>query len=339
MRIEEGTLDLPAEEGARVIALGLLAEATDAAAALAAGQGKEPLHDFRVAVRRLRSALRSYRPWLTGRVKPRHEQRLKRVAASTNEARDAEVQLAWLGPLRAELSSPAHLRGHDVAVARFETRLHGGPDTARVVAKLDRVAGRLRRRLERSRRGAATAAGPEPSFGAAVASLVEEHVGLLVARIEAIRDAADVETAHRARIEGKRLRYLLEPLRGCSRADASDVVARLKQLQDVLGELHDAHVLGVELGAALTEASAERARLVHEAAMAVGGAAPLRGRLRSSPRPGLLALIGLVRARRDALFARLERDWRAGGLGDLAAQAQTIAEALQPRAPSPSPGP
>ena len=328
MRIEDGTLDLPAEEGARVVALGLLGEVTEAAAALAAGEGEEPLHDCRVAVRRLRSALRSYRPWLTGRVKRRHERRLKRVAASTNEARDAEVQLAWLRPLRDELPSPAYLPGHGVAVARFEARLHGGPDTARVVAKLDRIAGKVRRRLERSRQRTAAAGDQGPGFGAALASLVEEHVGVLTARVDAIRDAADVEAAHGARIEGKRLRYRLEPLRG-SRADSSEVVARLKKLQDVLGELHDAHVLGGELGAALVEASAERARLVHEVTLAVG-AAPVRERLRSSPRPGLLALIRLVRARRDALFAQLERDWRAGGLADLAAQARAVAEALQP---------
>ncbi len=45
-------MDLSAEEGARAVALGLRAEASDAAEGLAAGAGDEPLHDFRVALRR-----------------------------------------------------------------------------------------------------------------------------------------------------------------------------------------------------------------------------------------------------------------------------------------------
>ncbi len=332
MRIEERLMDLSAEESARVVALGLLSGAVEAAEALAAGKGEEPLHDFRVAVRRLRSALRTYRPWLVDGVRPRHEKRLKRIARSTNEARDAVVQLAWLAPRREALSSPAYLAGHGLAVARFEGRLHAGPDTARVTSRFNRVAEKLRPRLERFERRVAPAGEEGPSFGAVLASLVEDHVNALVARVEAVRDAADVEGAHRARIEGKRLRYLLEPLRGYARADASGAVSALKRLQDVLGELHDAHVLSGELGVILVDASAERARVLQVAALSPGADGGLRERLRGSPRPGLLALIRLVRERRDALFADLEREWRAGGLAALAGQIRGLAEAIEARA-------
>ncbi len=332
MRIEDRLMDLSPEEGARRVALGLLSDAVEAAEALAAGKGDEPLHDFRVAVRRLRSALRTYRPWLAEGVRPRHERRLKRIARSTNEARDAEVQLAWLAPRRDALSSPAHLAGHGLAVARFEARLHSGPDAARVTARFGRIAEKLGRRLEWYERRVAPAGEEGPSYGSVLASLVEDQVNALVARVEAVRDAADVEGAHRARIEGKRLRYLLEPLRGYPRADAAEAVSALKRLQDVLGELHDAHVLGGELGAGLVEVSAERARLLHVAALSPGGDSGLREQLRGSPRPGLLALVRLVRERRDALFADLEREWRAGGLAALAGQVRGLADAVEARA-------
>lgn len=321
-------MERSAEEGARIVALGLLSEAVEAARDLAAGKGDEPLHDFRVAVRRLRSALRTYRPWLAGAVRPRHERRLGRLARSTSPARDAEVQLAWLAALREALSSPAHLAGHGLAVARYEARLAGGPAVAKVVARFGRVAEKLRRRLERSGRRVAPAGAEGPAFGAVLASLVEDNVGRFAARVEAVFDAADVEGAHRARLAGKRLRYLLEPLRGSPRADASSGVARLKQLQDVLGELHDAHVLGDELGEALVEASAERARTLHAAVLSPQASGGVRARLRGSPRPGLLALVRLVRERRDALFADLEREWRAGGLAALAAQLRGLSADL-----------
>src|SRR6266704_3478367 len=57
MRDEE-LIDRRAEEGTRVVALGLLSDADQAARALERQDDEEALHDFRVALRRLRSALR-----------------------------------------------------------------------------------------------------------------------------------------------------------------------------------------------------------------------------------------------------------------------------------------
>ena len=325
-------MDLSAEEGARVVALGLLAEATDAADALAAGKGEEPLHDFRVAVRRLRSALRTYRPWLEESLKRKREKRLRRIARSTNEARDAEVQLAWLAGKHDAFRSERRRPGWELVVARYEARTHGGPDAARVAARFQKAAGKLRARLVTYERKVGDAA-PGAGFASVLASLVRDQVAALADRLGAIQGAADQEAAHRARIEGKRLRYLVEPLRGYGPADAKEAIAHLKKLQDVLGELHDAHVLAGELGDAIVDAAADRARRVHAAAYARGtGAAPIRDALRGSPRPGLLALVELARERRDALFEELEREWRSGGMEALASELDGIAAALEARA-------
>ncbi|HEX9050038.1 MAG TPA: CHAD domain-containing protein [Anaeromyxobacter sp.] len=332
MRIEDRVMDLSAEEGARVVALGLIAEASEAAEALAAGAGEEPLHDFRVAVRRLRSALRTYRPWLEEGLRPKHEKRLKKIARSTNAARDAEVQLAWLAGKREVFRSERKRAGWEFLVARYEARTHRGPDAARVGARLQRVAGKLQRRLSTYERRVDGAV-PAASFGGVLASLVADQAAALAGRIQGIRDASDREGVHRARIEGKRLRYLLEPLRGYGPADAKGAVAHLKRLQDVLGDLHDAHVLAAELEEAIVEAAAERARRIHAAAYAhATGAASMRSALRRSPRAGLVALVALVRERRDALFADLEREWRAGGLDALLSEVRGLAAALEARA-------
>jgi CHAD domain-containing protein len=338
MRIEQRVIDLSAEEGARVVALGLLAEAAAAAEALAAGAGEEPLHDFRVALRRLRSTLRTYRPWLRDGVRARHEKRVRAIARSTNEARDAEVQLAWLAGRREAFASARLRPGWELLVARYEARSHGGPDASRVAARFLRTAEKLQRRLGvYERRVGDDGAGAR--FGGVLASLVREHAASLSERIQTIRDASDQEDVHRARIEGKRLRYLLEPLRGYGPADASDAVARLKGLQDLLGDLHDAHVLAGELREAVVEAAAERARRIHAAAYGHGtGSAPIRDALRASPRPGLLAIVALVRERRDARFAELEREWRPGGIDALSAEARAIAAALEARASLPPAG-
>jgi CHAD domain-containing protein/CYTH domain-containing protein len=333
VRIDDRMMDLSAEEGSRVVTLGLLTEARAAAEQLAAGPGDEALHEFRVAVRRLRTALRTFRPWLEDSVRPRHEKELKRIARSTNEARDAEVQLVWLATKREALVSKRQRAGYEFLVARFEERAHRRPDAARVAGRFRRAAEKLERRLGKYERRVEAGADGGATFAGVLASLVGDQVKTLSERMGAIRAPLDEEAVHRARVEGKRLRYLLEPLRGEGPADATEVVGHLKRLQDVLGDLHDAHVLAAELREALVDAAGEQARRLHAAVYRHGERdAAIRERLRGGPRAGLLALVRLVCERRDALHADLEREWRQGGMDPLAAEARALASALESRA-------
>jgi CHAD domain-containing protein/CYTH domain-containing protein len=333
MRIDARTVDLSAEEGARVVALGLLSEASEAADRLVSGGDEEVLHDFRVALRRLRSALRAFRPWLEGSVRPRREKTLKKIARSTNEARDAEVQLAWLQTNRVALASERQRVGLDLLVERFEARARGGPDPARVAERYRRAAEKLQRRLRTYERDVDAVAVAGTSFGGVLAALVGDQAQALRERMVAIRGASDQEGVHRARIEGKRLRYLLEPLRGHRHADASESIEHLKRLQNVLGDLHDSHVLAGDLREALVDAAAERARQLHAIVFSGDASdAAMRDLRPKSPRAGLLALARLVRERRDALNADLEREWRAGGLDALLGEVRAVAASLEARA-------
>ena len=134
----------------------------------------------------------------------------------------------------------------------------------------------------------------------------------LESHLARVDDPAAEAPAHEARIRAKRVRYLLEPLLD-EIPGAGPIVKRFKALQDLLGDLHDAHVLADELAAAVEEAAAERARKVMELSLA---AAPddnlLRAERRRAHEGGLIALARLNRARRDRLFASLEAEWLAG---------------------------
>jgi CHAD domain-containing protein/CYTH domain-containing protein len=336
MRLGDHVLDLSAEEGARVVALGFVAGARTAGEALAAGVGEEPLHDFRVAVRRLRSALRMFRPWLQGGdgIRPRHEKRLRRIGRSTNEARDAESQLAWLATKEDAVSSPRQRVGYERAVARFEAQARlGRESTGAAAERYPRAADRLERRLGTYERKVSADGEAGTSFAGALASLIGDQIAVLSERMNAIAGASDQETTHRARIEGKCLRYVLEPLRGHRGVDASEAIERLKRLQGLLGDLHDTHVLAGVLRELLADAAADRARQLHSAVYEHGAAGGARlGVPRANPLPGLLALVRLVRDRRDALYAQLEREWRAGEMKALAAGVRTLAVALEARA-------
>ncbi len=86
----------------RVIANGALAQAASNATLMRAGQGAEALHQTRVGLRRLRSALTLFRPMLAD---PRFEQvvgELKWLAKALDDARDFDVFLA-----EALLTTPA----------------------------------------------------------------------------------------------------------------------------------------------------------------------------------------------------------------------------------------
>ncbi len=318
MRLDTGTLDRTPGEGARVVALALCAIAEEATRRVGKKGDEEALHDLRVALRRLRSALRAWGPALAGVVRDEDRRRLGRLSRATGPARDAEVLLRWLEGLRDGV--PAAWRGAlEWLASRVEAARQDGYAAVEqeVAPRFAELAPALARQL---------AAGGEPapapggagSFGAALAGLARAQARTLKEALAAVTVPADVAEAHRARIEAKRLRYLVEPLRGNARADAGPAVKSLKALQDLLGAMHDAHRAEAEVGAALVVAAAERA-------LARRGEAEEAAELR----PGLLGVQGLARERAAALFRELEERWRGPGLAGALDQVFEVVAALE----------
>jgi len=297
-------LDLPAEEGVRVVALARIAEVDLAAARLAGGDDGEALHDFRVGLRRLRTSLRSFRPWLQGGPKKKHERALGELARATNEARDAEVQLAWLAAQRERI--PAEKRaGLEWLVGFYGRRKRAGDDLAAPLERWRALSQALRERLRAYRRTVRPLS-VEP-IGKALAGLLRKELAAFREALAAVGGPDDVENAHGARIRAKRLRYLLEPLRGYEELGAREAVRTLKDLQDVLGELHDAHVL-------LVDAAAARA-----------------SRGPGEKPPALANVTRLARSRRDKLHAKLVSERADGPAVILATQVDLLATALEAR--------
>ena len=304
-------LPRPAEEAVRRLALGLLDRAHEASARLAEPDDAEALHDFRVAIRRLRSTLRAYRPFLAGSLPKKQLRRLRNLSEATNAGRDAEVQLAWLGEARPALRRHER-RGHDWLAVRLAARREAAyRKLERELARdFTRCEEKLRARPARYRIQLQLDEGwhPEP-FARVLGAALAEHAAALAAALAEVRSLGDERPAHAARIAAKRLRYVLDPF--AAEAPESQALAkRLRALQDLLGDLNDAHLLAGEIGAAFAVAASERASRLHELTLAGGDAAPrLRRELRSNERPGLLALTRSLAGRREELFARLEREW------------------------------
>ncbi len=331
-----GPMDLPAEilqispeEAARRIALGFFDEARAAAARLDDADDAEALHDFRVAIRRLRSALRAWREELRGSVGKRDRRALRALQNATGAGRDAEVALAWLGGRRDGLTRGQRF-GHDWLVKRLEARRAASMDHVcdEVREGFHAIEADLRAELEvmtvemhlgDERRGA--------TFAEALARKARESAIELAGLLGRVHSSEDREAAHQTRIATKRLRYLVEPVRGHAEG-ASAVVKRCKRLQDLLGELNDAHVMRIELGESLETAAAEHARHLHQLVREADDAR-LAQAARRSERPGLIELTRQVQARIAELFGLLEEGWMETGIHALAEDVEQLATQLE----------
>jgi CHAD domain-containing protein len=327
-------LERPPEEGARRLALSHLDQVMAALPRLHDAADAEALHDLRVALRRLRSCCRSYAVQLGDAVPHKVLRRLRDLTRETSAGRDAEVQIEWLRGQRGALAGH-HRQALTGLLERLAARRAAAYDSLRgeVGRDLTELEAALRPRLAVYQAEVRLDGGELPRFGDAAAGLLGEHAAKLDRSLDRIEGPADVERAHAARISAKRLRYLAEPLvrmaqaarLGGSRAwtpaaapepaaepqpseaIAAGLVPALKELQDLLGELHDAHVLEAELSAALGEMAVHRAGRLLELTLEgeAGDERRLRAERRRPHEPGLLALARLNRARRDRLYAEL----------------------------------
>ncbi|MGN9911043.1 CHAD domain-containing protein [Phytohabitans sp. LJ34] len=194
---------------------------------------EDAVHDMRVAIRRLRSTLRSFRGmWERERVDALRGE-LKWLADKLGPVRDGQVMAARLaGAVRAEprqlVVGPVEARiqqhlGHDTsdAMERVRGALDGdryakllGEVDAMVGAAADRGNGWVRKRVRKAVRRA-----DRMLDGADAADDHERDVQL-----------------HEARKAYKRARYAAEPL---DRKPAQQLAKQLKALQDVLGVHQD----------------------------------------------------------------------------------------------------
>lgn len=284
----------------RLIALDLVGQAREAAPRCLDPEDGEGLHDFRVAVRRLRSTLGAWKGLLRGAVKKRDRRALAGFQKRTGSGRDAEVALEWLEHQVDELE-PEHRPGCEWVEERLRSAsLAGSGDSNEMVcADFAAWAGGFESRVV----GRRPAGGAGPQYAHALA----ERLGWIAHRLESRANGIGDDRkrgAHRVRIAGKRLRYLVEPA-GAEIELAGTMVDRCKQLQDVLGTLNDANVLDDLLGVYLDDAS-------------------------PASEAGVVELARLNAARAEASYRLFRLDWLDGaGMQALLDEAAALASQLR----------
>ena len=333
MDLPDTLLELPAEETARLLVLRLLDDVVATRARLDQPGDAEALHDFRVSLRRLRSCVRAWRPQLGSAVSDRTRRRLRDIARATAGSRDLEVHLAWVRG-RTDGLRDYQRSGAAWLLARLEARKERAD--RRLARALARDFARTEAKLRSSLPGARVTvvpAFPVPlggTGGAVLGRLVGELAVGLAGELTRVRNIGDQVEAHRARIAGKRLRYLLEPV--APRVEgAPALITRLKDLQDVLGGLHDAHVFAGDLARALQVAALQQAKRISREL--TGWARPDEAVRdpepgEDDPRLGLVALAHRLREEAEGSFGRLRTQWLEGGAVSLLADVDALGRRL-----------
>jgi CHAD domain-containing protein len=299
-------LDRSAGKAAREVASRQLEEWVRARHRMGRPKDSDVLHDFRVALRRLRSALRAFRDVLP--LRPGLRRGLRRLARATNESRNLEIFREWLA------QQPATMTARQRKGARWlNSRL-----SARQRRADQEMGDRIRRRFSTLRRDLAD--GPAdlrgggrgartPKTARVIRRVVRQETVELDRLLQQVHSMRDRDPAHAARISVKRIRYLLEPFAE-EISGGPALIERLRDLQTILGEVHDAHVMADALRDALSEASELRARQVSRDLLPwppsdeLPPSAPPGG-----GRTGLVVLGRRLRAEGDRRFAKLRSEW------------------------------
>ena len=213
----------------------------------------EALHDMRVNLRRLRTALNNFEgpknsPLLSSHLRGelrRQSARASKLGDRLGAVRDFDVLSEYVADYaKKKLDSPVEaVEG----LARFThyLELQRAKAFKPMVKKIGRAQeiGGLREQFARWALGLPAADGAAISLEMAAKIILPRRLSEVDAHAPALQPGADPEAHHDLRKSLRRLRYTLETLSVCYNAPVKPLIESLVEMQDLLGEMQDREVL------------------------------------------------------------------------------------------------
>ena len=214
----------------------------------------EFLHDFRVAIRRTRSALTQIKDVLPEDAVEHFKDAFRQLGRSTNRLRDLDVYLLEEETYRTMLP-PSLQPGLDAVFSRLKSERRRALndmvevlDTPEYRGLMDSWTAFLQGAQSRGGKDAAV-----PAIALA-RKFIFKRFKQVLKRGKAIGDHTPDEALHNLRIDCKKLRYLLEFFASFFPKDKMDkLIGYMKKLQDNLGDFNDLSVQQWELMTYLNE--------------------------------------------------------------------------------------
>jgi CHAD domain-containing protein len=226
-----------------------------------AGNDPEAIHDGRVATRRLRSDLRTFEPFLDKEWAEQLRGELQWLTAELGDVRDVEVMRERLG----RQADDAFSASDADRVQHVLRRLDADREAARTVL----LSGLRSSRYAHVRSDLAAAVGAPPLRKRArrdardeLGELVHDRWRKLARDVKRLGATPSDGALHHVRIRAKRCRYAAEACEPAFGEPARRFARLLADVQDVLGEQHDAVVAGAWLAKTAPECIPEDAYLL-----------------------------------------------------------------------------
>ncbi|MFQ5382479.1 MAG: CHAD domain-containing protein, partial [Dehalococcoidia bacterium] len=236
---ENLTADSPADTVARAVVGHQLEALVANEPAARAGFSAEPLHDLRVAARRMRAALSLFKRQLPAELLAYRDE-ARWIGRATGPLRDLDVHLAAATDDSSGPAAPEDvvglLRERQARARRAMIRALASPRFARFVSGCHEL-------LEEA---APAPAGERPVAEVAV-PLLDRRYASMRRRGRRLGPGSPAEDFHELRIAAKKLRYALEFLAPIFGRELKRYRSRLVSLQDLLGEHQDADVSAAAL--------------------------------------------------------------------------------------------
>lgn len=236
----------------------------------------EGVHDMRVASRRLRSAVRDFKPYLRMKRMLRANDYLKGIADALGAVRDHDVAILALEELKQEAPEEIVAGIEHIIVERAAALDEARASLTEAISEgaIERLRGEFIYSLERAAKTTAPVendAAAEPIAGVSFHQAGRE---IIAARLEELQilgaslyQPFETGQLHRMRIAAKRLRYAIELFTAGWGEQLVPFAKEMTKMQSHLGELHDGDEWIMNLGARLsagpiarsaTEAAPER---------------------------------------------------------------------------------
>ncbi|MBT0653645.1 CHAD domain-containing protein [Geomobilimonas luticola] len=210
------------------------------------GGEAEPIHDLRVASRRLREGLALFAPCYPASPLARVIRRVKGVTRLLGEMRNADEALLYFGCLVERLGVPEAASLDTLITGLRKERDQGARHLTLALESLSIrvVRDNFRKTLGTPRLFSlpSEAVNPFSSIGSFARQAIEERLSLVLDLVPEARDEAGIAVQHKLRIAIKHFRYRLEILSFPVTRGSQENIDVLKCYQDLLGRMHDRDV-------------------------------------------------------------------------------------------------
>lgn len=206
------------------------------------GEDIEHVHRMRVASRRLRNGLSLFKNCLPGKKRKAWMDEIRKITRALGKARDLDIQIEALNQACQRPLDDECRPGYNRLLLRLnQRRAKAQKKVDKTVKKLqsETILKPMRKYLEKLIAGSENVYLYTPSLYQRAFTTIHHRLADFLSYQQHIWDPENIDQLHAMRIAGKHLRYTLEVFAPIYQNALDLHIRAMKEIQDLLGEIHD----------------------------------------------------------------------------------------------------